>query len=123
MPVQETSVAVHVGDVSMNVVLFVGWITSWLLILAGFRFCYLLLRQNGRILLRLEAIEDYLDRLAEAQESSHSGGNGNRPLSESRIKRDGLSQGTSAPELRLPLVEGGEVALSDFRGKRVLLVF
>lgn len=46
-----------------------------------------------------------------------------RPLSESRLKRDGLSAGTEAPDFRLPRVDGGELSLSQFRGKTVLLVF
>jgi peroxiredoxin len=48
---------------------------------------------------------------------------GNRPLSESRINRSGLPPGTAAPDFRLPLLGGGEVALSDYRGRRTLLVF
>lgn len=41
----------------------------------------------------------------------------------SRIRRDGLSPGRSAPEFTLPAADGGEVSLSDFAGRRVLLVF
>jgi peroxiredoxin len=48
---------------------------------------------------------------------------GNRPLETSKLKRDGLAAGTSAPGFRLPRVEGGELALADFRGRKVLLVF
>lgn len=48
---------------------------------------------------------------------------GARPLSHSKIKREGLSAGTPAPDFRLPRVDGGELALSDCRGKPVLLVF
>src|SRR5215831_15035147 len=48
---------------------------------------------------------------------------GNRSLARSRIKRDGLKAGTVAPEFRLPRLDGrGELALSDLRGQRVLLV-
>src|SRR5262249_27736865 len=36
---------------------------------------------------------------------------------------DGLKRGTRAPDFRLPGVSGMEVALSDFAGRRVLLVF
>jgi peroxiredoxin len=48
---------------------------------------------------------------------------GNRPLATSRLKRDGLTAGTPAPGFRLPRVEGGEIALEDFCGRSVLLVF
>jgi peroxiredoxin len=49
---------------------------------------------------------------------------GNRSLAGSRIKRDGLKAGTPAPDFRLPRLDGrGELALSELRGQRVLLVF
>jgi peroxiredoxin len=48
---------------------------------------------------------------------------GERPLSESRIERNGLKAGTPAPAFRLPDVRGGTVALEEYRGRQVLLVF
>jgi peroxiredoxin len=48
---------------------------------------------------------------------------GERDLSQSRIERNGLKAGTTAPVFRLPDVRGGTVALEDYRGRRVLLVF
>lgn len=48
---------------------------------------------------------------------------GERPLSQSRIERNGLKVGTIAPAFRLPDLRGGTVALEDYRGRRVLLVF
>lgn len=48
---------------------------------------------------------------------------GERPLAESRIVRDGLKAGTPAPTFRLLDLHGGTVALDDYRGRRVLLVF
>jgi peroxiredoxin len=47
---------------------------------------------------------------------------GNRTLADSRINRDGLRSGTPAPDFTLPLLDSGELSLSDFRGHRVLLV-
>jgi peroxiredoxin len=44
-------------------------------------------------------------------------------LARSRLNRSGLKVGTVAPEFRLPCLSGGESALADFRGRRVLLVF
>src|SRR6266481_8699071 len=109
-----------------------------------------LLRQNGRILLRLDELEKQLDELefGEAAEpqglmNGHTPADvnarplpqgdgeaqdraarlGNRSLARSRIKRDGLKAGTSAPSFRLPRLDGGELALEELRGKRVLLVF
>src|SRR5215204_3875129 len=46
-----------------------------------------------------------------------------RSLEGSRIKRDGLAAGTPAPLFRHPRVDGGELSLDDYRGRRVLLVF
>jgi peroxiredoxin len=46
-----------------------------------------------------------------------------RSLAGSRLNRSGLKASLPAPEFRLPLLEGGELALADFRGRRVLLVF
>ncbi|MBI2828897.1 MAG: redoxin domain-containing protein [Acidobacteria bacterium] len=48
---------------------------------------------------------------------------GNRPLSASRINRNGLAAGTPAPPFRLPRVGGGDLFLTDYRGRKVLLVF
>jgi peroxiredoxin len=46
-----------------------------------------------------------------------------RPLTESRIVRDGLKAGMRAPLFRLPDIYGKDVSLEDYRGRRVLLVF
>jgi peroxiredoxin len=48
---------------------------------------------------------------------------GNLPLTASKIKRDGLAAGTAAPEFRLKRVDGGELSLADYHGRKVLLVF
>jgi len=48
----------------------------------------------------------------------------NRSSARSKIKRDGLKVGTFAPYFHLPRLDGrGQCALSDLRGRRVLLVF
>lgn len=46
-----------------------------------------------------------------------------RPLSESRIERNGLKAGTPAPPFTLPEVRGGTVSLDKYQGRKVLLVF
>ena len=47
-----------------------------------------------------------------------------RSVARSKIKRDGLKAGTPAPDFRLPRLDGrGDFALSELRGRRVLLVF
>jgi len=76
-----------------------------------------------------DALLELLDAPGESgvQENGHGRTNGLesklRPLSRSKLLREGLQAGTLAPEFRLPQIGGGEVALSDFRGRRVLLVF
>jgi peroxiredoxin len=46
-----------------------------------------------------------------------------RPLTESRIRRDGLPAGTPAPSFSLPSVSGGKISLEQFRGSETLVVF
>jgi peroxiredoxin len=45
-----------------------------------------------------------------------------RPISESRIEREGLKAGTPAPPFELPDLGGQTVSLAEQRGRRVLLV-
>jgi peroxiredoxin len=52
-----------------------------------------------------------------------SKGKANRGLHTSRLTRDGLKAGTLAPPFRLSRVDGGELSLETFRGRRLLLVF
>jgi thiol-disulfide isomerase/thioredoxin len=93
----------------------------WLVIGFGCWLGWQLLRQNGRIVLRLEALEQ---RLAEWELANEPGGNGkSQLLARSRLTRDGLRAGTPASNFRLPRVDGGELTLEEFRGRRVLLVF
>jgi peroxiredoxin len=80
-----------------------------------------LLRQNGRMLLRIEALEQWLEEFhLEGQPSSNGKTNS---LARSRINRDGLKAGTVAPAFRLPRIDGGELSREEFRGRRVLLTF
>jgi peroxiredoxin len=68
-----------------------------------------LLAQNGRMLERLDRLEQALDALD--------------PLKKSRLVRDGLKAGTVAPDFQLPRVGGSELSLAQYKGRRVLLVF
>jgi peroxiredoxin len=99
--------------------------------------CWQLVQQNGRLLLRIEALEKRVEEKAERQQQTAETGQGvvagngderaerfgNRSLANSKIKRDGLKAGTVAPQFRLPRLDGGELALSQLRGRLVLLVF
>src|SRR6266498_2656962 len=132
----------------MNDFLIFGIVLSWVFIGVGCWVGWQLLRQNGRILLRLDELEKRLDELEfgepEAElhdvsqgrahhsvraerppEGSGAQGTGashpddraarfsNRSLAKSKIKRDGLKVGTSAPNFRLPRLDGGELSLED----------
>jgi peroxiredoxin len=90
---------------------------------------------QGRIASELAVGAEPLLKLADPREpqqpATGAKGNGSVPkgnqphpsLARSRLNRSGLKAGAVAPEFRLPLVGGGELALADLRGRRVLLVF
>jgi peroxiredoxin len=46
-----------------------------------------------------------------------------RSITESKLNRSGLSAGNVAPQFSLPRLDGGELSLSEYQGRRVLLVF
>jgi peroxiredoxin len=84
-----------------------GTVLPWLLVAVGAWLGYQLIRQNGRILLRLETIDK---RLA--------------PRGDDKLKKErGLRIGTVAPDFELPDLAGERHKLSDFRGKDLLLIF
>jgi len=94
-------------------VAFTGWLA------------YQLLAQNGRILARLEALEDLVQsgRRADAGTDAAADEGRKESLKRSQLLRDGLPAGAAAPDFRLPRVGGGEVSLSQYRGRKVLLLF
>jgi len=75
----------------------------WVIVALGCWLGYQLLRQNGRIVLRLEALEEQLPQLLPPEP-------------------DGLPLGEAAPDFELPNLAGGRTAMSQFRGQRVLLI-
>jgi peroxiredoxin len=113
---------------------FLGVVALMSIVLgAGCWLGWQLLRQNGRMLLRLDEIEKRLDALefseadpqpyGEAPKDERASRFRKHSLARSRIKRDGLKAGTPAPDFRLPRLDGGELSIYELRGKRVLLVF
>jgi peroxiredoxin len=87
--------------------LVLGNVLPWLLIGVGTWLGFQLVRQNGRLLLRLESIEKRLAPRAEAKPPAAAG----------------LAVGTLAPDFELPDLTGDVHKLSEFRGKNVLLIF
>jgi methylamine dehydrogenase accessory protein MauD len=73
----------------------------------------------------LALLDEPADEAKHGQHASDVQGNRfkSQDLTRSRIKRDGLPAGTPAPDFRLPRLDGGELALADFRDRKVLLIF
>src|SRR4051812_4446753 len=86
---------------------FVGITLAWLAILLGGWLGWQLLRQNGRLLLRLEELEKRLNEL--------EFGEGKEPT--------GLPLSSQAPAFELPDLAGDRKSLAEYRGKPVLLIF
>ncbi len=91
-----------------------------------------LLDAEGRIAKPIAVGSDQVPALAEeaVQEEALSAGEsgskrlaGEKPISSSRIVRDGLKAGGPAPGFRLPDVYGRTVSLAEYLGHRVLLLF
>ena len=97
-----------------------AFVATWLLVLAVGWIAYHLIRQNGRLFLRIDELEhDLNDFRAQTIIPPRP----DRSLAGSRINRDGLTPGTPAPDFTLPTVEDGTLTLRQYRGRRVLLVF
>lgn len=105
----------------MTVAVVVAFVATWLALLLVGWFAFQLFRQNGRVLRRIEALEEMADRVSEPGASPRPFGD--RSLKGSRLNRDGLARGTVAPRFQLPRVGGGELSLDEYAGRRVLLVF
>src|ERR1044071_3025500 len=87
-----------------------GQILLWVAFLAVCWFCYQLFMQNGRLQLRLEALQ---------QEHQAAG---MIPDKERDILR-GVPVGSLLNDFELALLAGGSMTLSQWRGKKVLLIF
>src|SRR6266704_3170206 len=85
----------------------VGLALVWAVILAGGWLGWQLLRQNGRLLLRLDELEKRLDEL--------EFGGADEPES--------LLVGSEAPAFELPDLSGERRSLAQFRGQPLLLIF
>jgi peroxiredoxin len=84
-----------------------GLVLPWILVALGGWLVFQLLQQSGRILLRLDAIEQRLAALAPPAPP---------PMSE-------LPIGQPAPEFDLPDLHGQRHTLTEYRGRKMLLVF
>ena len=104
----------------------IAFVLTWAFLAFGAWFVFNLLRQNGRTLLRVEQLEadiEWLAANAAQPEPAAAKPEADRSLAKSRINRNGLPPGTIAPSFTLPRLDGGELSLSDYAGRPVLLVF
>jgi peroxiredoxin len=92
------------------ILLVLGVLLPGLLLAFGGWLLYQLLRQNGRILRRLETLERQVAQ--PARDSRPAPG-----------PPPGLPVGARAPDFRLASLAGGDKKLSDWRGRRALLIF
>src|SRR5437899_8099201 len=90
--------------------MILGMVLPWLLLGLGFWLGYQLLLQNGRVVLRLEMLEKQIRQLGAL-------------LAGEPDSPQGLPVGTAAPEFELPDLAGQPQKLSQFRGRRLLLIF
>jgi peroxiredoxin len=82
-----------------------------LILLTLWVFLFQLMKQQGRILLRLDGLQR---QITDTQIAALTGSNSAEPV--------GLGLGTAVAPFSLPDLAGRMVALEDFKGKRVLLV-
>src|SRR5215467_12021910 len=85
----------------------IGLLLAWIAILAGAWLGWQLLRQNGRLLLRIEALEEFLNELELGEPAAPPG----------------LPAGAPAPDFELPDLFGEAKSLAQFRGQLLLLIF
>src|SRR6266446_9161859 len=99
--------AIWSSGAQMNEITVFGIAVTWLAILVVGWLGWQLLRQNGRILLRLDDLEKRLNEL--------EFGGADEP--------EGLPLGSDAPEFELPDLAGEPRKLAQYRGQPLLLIF
>jgi peroxiredoxin len=102
--------------------LIIGMAMPWLVIALmaalGSWIAFQLIHQNGRLFARLESLEQRLGSLAPAAAAVPA------PPSQPAVgPPPGLAVGSPAPAFELPDLTGGRRALTDFRGRRLLVIF
>jgi peroxiredoxin len=89
-------------------------VLPWLLVAFGGWLGFQFLRQSGRQLLRLEAIEERLSQLSLAPAAAKT---------PARPEPKELLLGSPAPTFELPNLSGGRTSLASFRGRKLLVLF
>src|SRR5437588_12423648 len=99
--------------------LVVGLVLLWIVVVLLCGLVYQLIRQNGGILLQLEAIHVQLERLIVTPGSGLTIDPA-LALPMAPPSPQGLPIGTPAPTFELPDLNGASVRLEDLRGRRLL---
>jgi peroxiredoxin len=102
------------------------WLACGLGLLTILTLCVLfqVVQQQGRLLLRLDTVEQRLARLEQGRASlaAAATNGGSRDAGAARAGPASVAVGSPLPPFRLPSLSGESVGLVDLRGKRVLLV-
>jgi methylamine dehydrogenase accessory protein MauD len=98
----------------MDLLTFFGMVLPWVLVCLALWLGIQFLGQMGRILLRLDALEQQLRQLALTP---------TQPSAPAAPAVTGLDVGTEAPAFDVPKLSGGRGKLSQYRGRKVLLMF
>jgi|SRR5216684_3693909 len=91
----------------MNGLLIIGLEIAWVALLGGSFLGWQLLRQNGRMLRPLEALEKRLDELEYGGEQQTAG----------------LPLDSAVPDFELPDLAGNRHSLAQYRGQKLLPIF
>jgi len=91
----------------MNGLWGISYAFIWLIVIACCCLGWQLLRQNGRILVRLDELEKRIDAFEFGEEAGP----------------EGLPLDSVAPDFELPDLEGKSHALAEYRGQALLLIF
>src|SRR5262249_20672472 len=102
-------------------------VLPWLVVAFCCWISYQLMQQNGRIVLRLEGVEQQLAELRALNQAAIAPA-APRGFPQSLLPhpgdtRQGLPLGSLAPEFELPDLSGGRKSLAQYRGRRLLLIF
>ena len=95
----------------MTLIIIFGVVLPWLLVGLAVWLSYQFLGQMGRVLLRLDALEQQLKQVLRPAPPQAPAAPGGLPL------------GAEAPAFDLPDLAGKPCALSSYRGRKVLLIF
>lgn len=82
-----------------------------------------LLDEEGRVARPLAVGADRVPVLASEAARGKAALASERALGDSRIERSGIPAGSRAPSFQLPDLQGRQISLDDYSGRRVLIVF